>query len=232
MATTKIGAPGVIFPDATVQASAAAPNVIATIYTSPSSWTKPATVKFVKVTVVGGGAGGALANGNSRFGGGGGGTGIGLFPAPSIPGPVTVTVGSGGAAVGPTPGPSGTAGNPGQSSSFGTLITATGGAAPAGPTSATASGGTVTPSPVIYGQSGSAANELSIYIDATPAAPAYKAFAGGNSGFNYGIGGQLTNTGNQTYVARGFGAGGASGTPSNPLSQTGTAGVVIVEEFY
>ena len=130
MATTSIGAPGVTFPDASVQSTAnTVTNVpILQVYTTPGTWTKPSTVKAIKVTVVGsGGTGGRnpvpgtpLAGG----GGGGGGGSVRNYPAPSLPGPQPYTVG---AAVTQ----SGTNGASGNSSSFGvapvTVITGTGG---------------------------------------------------------------------------------------------------------
>jgi len=73
------------------------------VYTSSSTWTKPATVKAIKVTVVGGGGSGGTsgpptaptaAGGGS--GGGGGGTSIFIYPGPSLPGPQPYTVGGAG----------------------------------------------------------------------------------------------------------------------------------------
>jgi hypothetical protein len=89
--------------------------VSAQTFTAPGTWTKPASVKFVKVTVVGGGAPGVTNPGGPGIryssGGGGGGTGIKYIPGPSLPGPVAVTRG----AVSST-------------SSFGAFVSATGGA--------------------------------------------------------------------------------------------------------
>lgn len=92
---------------------------------TPGTWTKPATIKGIKVTVVGGGGNGGSVGG---AGGGGGGTAIRIYPAPSLPGPQPYTVG----------GASGT-------SSFGvapiTVISATGGAAGGSAPSNGANGG-------------------------------------------------------------------------------------------
>ena len=66
------------------------------VYTSSATWTKPATVKAIKVTVVGGGGnGGTVPTGIvlGGAGGGGGGTSIQVYPAPSLPGPQPYTVG-------------------------------------------------------------------------------------------------------------------------------------------
>jgi hypothetical protein len=60
---------GVTFNDGTTQSTAAtASNYIMLTYTSPATWTKPAGLKAVKVTVIGGGGGTA-----------------GVGPAPTIP---------------------------------------------------------------------------------------------------------------------------------------------------
>ena len=75
-----------------------------TVGTASGTWTKPATVKSIKVTVVGGGGAGGTASGSgiisqtTGFGGagGGGGTAIRYYPAASIPGPQPYTVGGSG----------------------------------------------------------------------------------------------------------------------------------------
>jgi hypothetical protein len=70
-------------------------------YVAPATWTKPAGLRAIKVTVVGaGGGGGAIAPSSPAAvsgggGGGGGGAAIEFIPAPSIPGPVSVTAGPG-----------------------------------------------------------------------------------------------------------------------------------------
>lgn len=222
MATTSIGAPGVTFPDGTVQASAAGIAPVVTIYTSPATWTKPATVKAVKVTVVGGGGtGGNRAQpGTSPIahGAGAGAAGIGYFPAPSIPGPSAITVGSAGPL--PAPTPSVSPGTSGGSSSFGALITATGGSGTGvGPAFDAGAGGSITPSPAIVGINGQPG-------DSTTGAS--NLGNGGNTGFGLGFGANRDSP--ISNAAIGYGAGGMA-TPS-AQGIAGKPGLVIVEEFY
>jgi hypothetical protein len=90
-------------------------------FTAPGTWTKPASVKFVKVTVIGAGGGRTETLPSTiNFGGGNGGGAIKYIPGPSIPGPVAVTVGAG------------VSGGTGGTSSFGAFCSATGGNAGAG----------------------------------------------------------------------------------------------------
>lgn len=119
--SVQLGTTSIIFNDATTQSTASGtpPGTGQCInsYTSPATWTKPATCKGVKVTVIGAGGNSQTAPyaGNQvRCTGGGGGAGasVGWFPGPNIPGPIAVTVGEAG-----SQGPS----------SFGSLISATGG---------------------------------------------------------------------------------------------------------
>ena len=245
MATTTIGAPGVTFPDATVQASAGATGIpVLNVYTSPGTYTKPASVKAIKVTVVGGGGngggttypGGTSTTWAVTAGGGAGGISVRVYPAASLPGPQPYTVG---AATG--------------TSSFGlspvSVITATGGStAPTvavdangggyalGAAGGAGSGGqlnipgsqggsvlysggplkTGTGASNLYGAGGAGFNYSS-----SPSGPSSTSI---NSGTGYGSGGS----------GLGFNVGNVS-TPrpaiNNPATG-GAAGVVIVEEFY
>jgi hypothetical protein len=205
--------------------SAGGSDYIMQTYTSPATWTKPAGLKAVKVTVIGGGGGGGGSRGFpapspppsgssvSSFNGGGGGVSIEYIPAPSIPGPVTVTRGDGGAG-GPAPATPGsrTTGTTGGTSSFGPFTSATGGvgggAVPG--TGGDGSGGDIN-------SKGGDGNSLNGRAGGNP----FFVFNGGLAG-----GGAATGQG---------AGGGGNGSPSAPSPQAGGAGsdgIVIVEEFY
>lgn len=103
------------------------------IYTntgSTATWTRPAGLAYIDLTVSGGGggSGGAVATaaGESSMGGGGGGgaTARLRIAAALLPATVTVTVGAGGTAGAAT---AGVSAGTGGTSSFGTLVTAGGG---------------------------------------------------------------------------------------------------------
>jgi hypothetical protein len=170
-------------------------------FTAPGTWTKPASVKFVKVTVVGGGAPGVTNPGGPGIryssGGGGGGTGIKYIPGPSLPGPVAVTRG----AVSST-------------SSFGAFVSATGGSN-TGPLA----GGTATGADIgIPGTAGGfAGGELG---HGGPSSLGGGGAGNQSSGGGYGGGGAGV-------ITEGTGP---SPAPSAP-GGAGSAGVVIVEVF-
>jgi hypothetical protein len=215
MATTSIGAPGVIFPDATVQASAANTNVVTRIYSASSPWTKPATLKAVKVTMVaGGGSGAGSQPGSGASGGSGGNGGIlwGYAQAPAIPGSLTITVGTGG----PAPAAN-TAGTTGGTSSFGAVFSITGGAG----------GGTLNPGST-PGNNGAAGGSYAITSTAT-ASSLQLTSPTPNPVQQFGNRGPTTSPFNAT----GYGMGGAgSNNSAGTGGGSGTSGFMIVEEFY
>jgi len=99
---------------------------------TPFTWTKPAGLKAVRVTVGSGGGGswGGRATSGGQFargGAGAGGVAVVYMPATDIPGPVTVTVGAGGAGPAAQPVIGVVAGQPGGTSSFGSFVSITGG---------------------------------------------------------------------------------------------------------
>ena len=178
------------------------------VYTSSATWTKPATVKAIKVTVVGGGGNTASVTNAAMAGGGGGGTSTKVYPAPSLPGPQPYTVGAAGA-----------------SSSFGvapaTVISATGGGA------AAASG-------VVAGAGGAGSGGDLNFTGGGGGGGSSSSSPAGGSGGNSFLGGGAKGIFNAAGGAGGNYGGGASGgsSPGTAAGASGAAGVVIVEEFY
>lgn len=207
-----------------------------TVAVSPGTWTKPATVKGIKVTVVGGGGSGGTApttnsaSATAAGGGGGGGAAIRLYPAPSLPGPQPYTVGTAGGTssfgVAPIPVVSATGGSAGGSASpsgatITTLQVAGGGAGGSGSggnlnfggSAGIAGSGSLSPnSPLCSGNGGSGGSSF---------------LGGGGAGGNNGGGSTGSNYG-------GGGGGGGKKGPTAPASPGGggAQGVIIIEEFY
>jgi hypothetical protein len=189
-------------------------------FTAPGTWTKPAGLKKVKVTVVGGGGGSGNNNPALYAGGtsgGAGGASIRYIPAPSIPGPVTVTRGAGGAGL---PGPNtniSIRATTGGTSSFGAFASATGG-----------QGGFVNPGPLSPQQTAGgigSSGDLNIR-GGQLTSPIGLGLGGADSIF----GGGGTKSGQAGLLGGGAGAPGPSGAIL--AGTAGGNGVIIVEEFY
>jgi hypothetical protein len=176
-----------------------------TVFTSPGTFTTPATTTRIKVTVVGGGGGGGTG-GSSGAGGGGGGAAIYVGPV-AASSPFAVTVGAGGT-VSPFPSNGGTGGT----SSFAALASATGGVG----------GGNISPSAPILGGVGGAGSAGTLQFrgggGTTATVPAGNSSGGpsylGGGGVGNGVGGN-------------YGGGGGGGSSS--IAAAGAAGVVVVE---
>lgn len=249
-------------------------------YTANATWAAAnSSLKAVKVTLLGGGGSGArqgysytpgpsipapTGSWNTTgvaSGGGAGGIAIHVLPVaiyPELLSPVSVTVGLGGAANTvtnvPTAGTPGANGNSGGTTSFGTILTATGGGggiySPISPT-AVANGGTA----------GIGSNGISTVITmSTPGTrstspgpygqangiPASSFGNGGrhallpsgyseNAPVRYGMGGDSTEQASGTApVVSGASvlSGGPSGGTVNAASGPGYAGYAIIEEYY
>lgn len=202
-----------------------------TVVTTPGTWTKPATLKGVKVTVIGGGGTGGSAitpasgNQTSGAGGGGGGASIILYPAPSLPGPQPYTVG-------------GVAGT----SSFGVapaiVVTATGGATASNATNsgnAGGAGGVGSNGNInIAGSGGNGGSAITPTLNAQGGVGGSSILGGGGPGpAMIGPGGTANGVNGGNYG--GGGSGGCvqrTNSPATAPGGTGASGVIIIEEFY
>ncbi len=182
--------------------------------TTSATFTVPAGVNKIMVEVWGAGGGGAAGN-VSCSGGGGGGYGKGIYPV--IPNTnYTVTVGAGGSGGGPTP----QVGTTGGSSSFGGLISATGGTGgTTGSTTSVGAGGISSGSPFsVSGGSGfTGCNNCSNF---------YLLPGGGDGGYGGSGGNGFSGAPGGTGVAPGGGGGGTVGPPNT--GGTGAVGRVVV----
>lgn len=217
MATT-MSPTAITFNDGSTQATAGGTSVNAiTVGLASGTYTKPATVKSIKVTVVGGGGpGGTMfaSPGYRNSGGGGGGAAIRYYPATSIPGPQPYTVGGAGG-----------------TSSFGV--------APITVVSATAGGtGTQNSSTTNYfaaAAGGVGSNGNINFVGQPSDLGGGSNTAGGSSLMGFG-GNAYNSINNIAFPGVGFGGGGSGViTPVSLVmlsSGTGSSGVVIIEEFY
>ncbi|NTG73312.1 hypothetical protein G6M02_08220 [Agrobacterium rhizogenes] len=202
------------------------PSTTTQSFTSTTTWTPPAGVTKIKRARVwggGGGGGGANANAGAAGAGGGGGgyaEGINYTVTPGVG--ITITVGTGGSGGATTP----TSGGAGGSSSFGSLISATGGAGGGGGNSGIQPSGSA-------GGVGSSGNVLNL--------------SGQAGGTGYGVtGGVLSGIGGGTFAATsagpnagtagslgaspGGGGAGASGTSGSGFTGgAGANGLIIIE---
>jgi hypothetical protein len=165
-----------------------------------NTWTAPSNVTSVRVTVVGGGGGGATNNGACLTGGYGGTGGVAIGYYTVTPGSgYTVTVGAGGSG-----GASGVhAGSAGGTSSFGSLVSATGGGGGltngTGGSNGTGSSGNL--------RNGSILNGVYPYF----VGPTNTNQSGSTSALTYSIGSNIIPGGNGQGVNTGNAAGGMGG---------------------
>ena len=202
---------GFTFPDSTTQTTAATTSSIPTIqaFTASGTFTVPAGVTKVMVTVVGAGGGGGGDSGSAAgAGGGAGGAAIktitGLTPGDTV----AVTIGAGGAGVS-----SGTAAT-GGTSSFGAYCSATGGTGGRGNGGDFGIGGSGTGGDINYTGGGGTSN----------------GGGGGNSILGGGGGGRgTTSNGVGGAGSANTGGGGGGGHSSPNAGGAGGSGVVIVQ---
>lgn len=200
-------------------------------------WTKPAGLKFIEVEVQGGGGagGGAAATNGSEYACGAGG-GAGVYARKKVltadlGATEVVTVGAAGAAA------SGAAGGNGGNSSFGAHCTANGGTG--GTTEkAASSAGRYTPAaaPVSTGTGNLVVPGDAGYAGQFDPGNNNVALGGHGGSSRFGSGGQNVeaNAVGAAAVGYGCGGGGAAHTSSQSakVGGVGTAGIIIVREYY
>jgi len=206
--------------DGTAWVSSVAPSSVSSIqsFTSDGTFTIPAGVTKVKVTVVGGGGGGRTASSSTSQGGGGsGGAAIKVITGLTPGGTVAVTVGTGGAA-----------NTNGATSSFGAYCSATGGVSPGvfsnnpGPGGA---GGTATGGDINFtGGAGGGGSGVSGTVAGNGGGGGCSIFGGGGLGA---VGTNAVNTAGAGAPGTGGGGGGGCGGPGT--GGAGGSGIVIVE---
>lgn len=185
---------------------------IVRVYTSNATWTKPAGLRYIEVEVQGGGGNGVggLTNKLNGSSGGSGGYARKSISASDLGSTETVVVG----------GISGT-------SSFGSIISCTGGgngtSSTTGGSAGSASGGDIN----ISGVTGSAGMDNS----GTSSEDRFRAPNGANSFLGIGGAGNLDGLNAPGGNASGYGAGGAGGC-KDKNGGAGSPGIVIVKEFY
>jgi hypothetical protein len=197
-------------------------------FTADGTWTRPAGVRAVRVTVVGGGGGGGGAAGGSGAGaaggGGGGGATVKWITSPGASESVTVGAGGGGGSAGNN---SGTGGN---ASSFGAHCSAGGGSAGLGSTNSTS--GVL---PRVGGQGGIGADgDLNIRGSAGGTGVVVDGVSlGTGSGGGTVLAGQQQQLLSPVRDASPYGGGGpgAIAGGSSVAGVSGATGVVIVEEY-
>ena len=186
--------------------SASAAPASVQVFTSSGTWTKPAGVTAVMVELCGGGGQGGTANGidNGSAGGGGGGYSRELLDVSGYSSQ-TVTIGAGG-------------GGAGGTTSFGSLLSATGGTAGSGKNGGHGGAGT--------------GGDLNCTGNGGGASDNANSTQQGHGGGSYfGGGAQADTNGHAPVAGTSFGGGGSGASSDTDAGGVGFAGVVIVTEY-
>jgi len=201
---------------------------IARVYTSTTTWSKPAGLKYVQVEVCGAGGGGGGTSGGGGAGGGAGGYSKKIISTGTLSSTETVTIGTAG-----TGGAGSNAGTSGGTSSFGTTpyLSATGGSGGGtGDIASGAPGGNGSNGDLnIYGGSG-----FGGFYDSNGGGYVGLGGNGGASFFGGGAAGGINNSSGSSAAVYGAGGGGggANNLSGSQSGGNGKDGLVIVTEFY
>jgi len=200
------------------------PHTVQVFTSSSGTYTSPANVKAIKVTLVGGGGGGGGINGSGAAGGGGGGA-TALFIYPSGFAAQTgyaYAIGAGGAGGVNT---SASTGSTGGSTTFtigATTVTAAGGAGGGASLGGTAAGGL-----------GGTATNGTVNIEGGGGGESYGPSLLGGTGGSSTMGGGGRQAFGTATPGGNYGGGGAGAVNNAALAGgAGAGGVIIVEEFY
>lgn len=194
-----------------------------TAFTASGTWTANVSTASAIIEVVGGGGGGAGSSVATNSGAGGGGGGYSRLYTSSQGASQTVTIGAGGTAGTNAPGNGGTGGT----SSFGALVSATGGAGgnASGATSFGQGGAGGVGSSGTFNSTGGP-GIAGVYITGLSSTSG----AGGNSVLGGGAIGVTSATAGNTGGNYGGGGSGAGGVGAN-VGGAGAGGIVIVYEY-
>lgn len=239
-------------PSTTVKYLTASNKAQVVTFTGSGTWTKDTGLQRIRVQAWGGGGSGGCGSSSDACGGGGGGYAESWFEAGDLGATETVTVGAGGAAQ-TTPNSDG---NAGANTTFGSLLTAYGGAAGGRGASGVGGngGGVQSGDGVLRGAGGNDANGGSgilfggaggggaatvgyaggsaLWGGAGGGGGGTSNFASGGTSIYGGNGGAGATNGSATAGSTPAGGGGGVGGSSPTASGAGGDGKVIVTEYY
>lgn len=195
------------------------------VFTGSGTYTPTAGMVFCEVEVQAGGGGGGGSSSSQDAGGGGGGGGYGksILTAATVGASQTVTIGAGGSAGGS----GGSTGGTGGTSSFGAIISCTGGLGGEGSASNVAQGG---------GGGSSSSADLNCTggcgsLGTQPSGSSSLSGSGGSSHFGGGGVGTSTGANAAGNVGGNYGGGGGGARGSSKSGGVGGPGVIYITEY-